>query len=201
MRKVMKRLGNILFYGLMLLFIVVLAQRALNPSEPLRVFGYTPTVVMSESMLPTLQVYSYNMVKDVDVDEVEVGDIIVYRNDARGMNIIHRVYEIEEVDGVRTLRTWGDNNAVADSMETTEANLLGKVTLTMNWPARVIQLVCGEDFRMSEQMAPLVVGLLVALGLALVLGAAWLVLKLILKAFGVDLSEPEEEEEAEETEE
>ena len=134
-----KRIFNILYYTI----IVVLAATILTSvgsriysertGEKPTVFGYTPTIVVSGSMLPTLEINSMNIIKNCGVQDVYMNDIVVYWSDELRINIIHRVIDIKYEDGEKKFITKGDNNPVADSGYVTSDNIVGKVVLTMNW--------------------------------------------------------------------
>lgn len=75
--------------------------------------GFSLDYVMSESMEPTIMTGDFVITKKVDFEDVEVGDIIVYRHtyeNGKYAAIIHRV--IEKTDNY--LVTKGDNNKVKD---------------------------------------------------------------------------------------
>lgn len=108
------------------------------------IFGYTPTIVVSGSMLPTLQIYSINIIKNCDTSDVDKGDIIVYWSDELRVNVIHRITKVEFIDGVKTLTTKGDANRVADSIKTTDENIVGRVVYTMNWVAPYMRNVMSS---------------------------------------------------------
>ena len=67
--------------------------------------------VVSRSMEPTLNVGDLVVIKGVSIDEVKVGDIIVYYNPLSRILVVHRVIDIQEDDGRILLYTKGDNNA------------------------------------------------------------------------------------------
>ncbi len=67
--------------------------------------------VVSRSMEPTLNVGDLVVIKGVSIDEVKVGDIIVYYNPFSRILVVHRVIDIQEDDGRILLYTKGDNNA------------------------------------------------------------------------------------------
>ena len=96
--KVVKRILDFAYYFIILLLIVVLMYTVINKNngniKSLKIFGYTPTIVMSGSMEPTLKVYSINIIKQCDIQDVKEKDIIVFRNEVRGINVIHRAFEI-----------------------------------------------------------------------------------------------------------
>ncbi len=75
----------------------------------------TPLVVVtSESMVPTLEVGDLLVLRGVPEDDIQVGNIIVY-NDTEDYTwienpIVHRIIDIQEVDGELRFYTKGDAN-------------------------------------------------------------------------------------------
>ncbi len=89
--------------------------------------------VSSESMVPTLNVGDYIVVKAVSFDELKagpppVGDIIVFHSPINPNEIIvHRICSIDYEH--KTLKTWGDNNKGAiDPWTVTEEDIIGEYT-------------------------------------------------------------------------
>ena len=81
----------------------------------------TPVVaVFSESMDPTF--YKGDMILVQGVEDVSVGDIIVFDVPDRAYPIIHRIYEITP-DGIRTK---GDNNLYVDPWTISQKDIYGK---------------------------------------------------------------------------
>jgi signal peptidase len=77
------------------------------------VFGYSPFLVMSESMEPTILTGELILTKQIKFDDVEVGDIIVYKHtyaNEKSIAIVHRV--IEKTDYYLIMK--GDNNEAED---------------------------------------------------------------------------------------
>ena len=78
--------------------------------------GYKPFLIMSDSMEPCISTYQFVLAKQVDVDEIQVGDIAAYELYAENTEIIketviHRVHAINE-DGTYLFK--GDNNQNID---------------------------------------------------------------------------------------
>lgn len=168
--------------GLAAALFLVGISRILHPDKPTMVFGYFPAAVMSGSMLPALQVYSFAIVKDCAAADVAEGDIIVYRDDSRGMNIIHRVYETDKNGGEAVLRTWGDNNPAPDGMETTDGNLIGKVVLVANWTAPIVQKLVPVGTALPQGVVSLLVSLVFVLPFLLAICALYGVAGIISRA-------------------
>ena len=95
------------------------------------VFKYKPVIVVSGSMLPSIQINSINIVKICSAGEVSIGDVIMYKA-TNGMMIVHRVMEIHETDGEYSFITKGDNNDEADPWEVEEEQVRGKIVYTCN---------------------------------------------------------------------
>ncbi len=87
-------------------------------------FGYSFSTVVSPSMEPTIMVNDCIIVKDFEYDDLEVGDIIVYYNDQEKINVVHRIYSINEDS---TIVTKGDNNHSVDTIPVSKDNYIGKV--------------------------------------------------------------------------
>lgn len=95
------------------------------------VFGYRPVVVISGSMLPSIQINSLNLVKICGVDEISEGDVVMYKA-TNGMLITHRVKEIKDENGSIHLITKGDNNDDVDPWMVDAEQVRGKIVYTCN---------------------------------------------------------------------
>lgn len=115
-------------------------------TENLKIFGYRPVVVVSGSMEPAIAVNSISIMEYCNIDEVEVGDIIMYRHPSLGINITHRVIE-KCTDGVGNtfLKTKGDANNSADNISITNDMVVGKLTKTYNEAAPYVSFVMLEN--------------------------------------------------------
>lgn len=122
----------LLIGGTLLLYIADIKIRAMKGDYSAPVFN--AYVVMSGSMLPTIQVKDIVVTKKVPEEKLEVGDIITFISpDTRfgGISITHRIIEkyYDESIGSYSYRTKGDNNNIADSVLVPNKNILGKVIL------------------------------------------------------------------------
>lgn len=91
-------------------------------------------VVLSGSMLPTIQIKDIVVTKKIEESRLDVGDIITFISpDTRfgGISITHRIIDkyYDDSKGSYSYRTQGDNNNVADSVLVPNENILGKVIL------------------------------------------------------------------------
>jgi signal peptidase len=65
-------------------------------------------------MLPTISSGDLVLVKEVDVEKLEQGDVIAFRE---GTSVVtHRIVEVMNEGDAKRFRTKGDNNNVADPL-------------------------------------------------------------------------------------
>ena len=73
-------------------------------------YGNDVMVITSDSMVPTLMPHDLIIVKETNIDQVQVGDIITFDSHMAGIGIIaHRAIAVEDDDGQTGLDTKGDN--------------------------------------------------------------------------------------------
>ena len=118
--------------GTLLLYIADIKIRAAKGDYSAPAFN--AYVVLTGSMLPTIQIKDVVVTKKIAEERLEIGDIITYISpDPRfgGISVTHRIIEkiYDESAGVYKYRTQGDNNNVADSVPVSDDYILGKVIL------------------------------------------------------------------------
>lgn len=118
--------------GMLLLYVADIKIRAAKGDYSAPVFN--AYVVLSGSMLPTIQIKDIVVTKKIPESELEIGDIITFISpDPRwgGISITHRIIDIyfDEEKGIHTYKTKGDYNNVADAAAVPNENILGKVIL------------------------------------------------------------------------
>lgn len=91
-------------------------------------YGNMIMVVTSDSMLPTLKPYDLIVVERVDIEQIEVGDIVVFDTHMEGLGIVaHRAIEIFTVNGEIGIDTQGDNVESSDPWVVHDEDLIGRV--------------------------------------------------------------------------
>ena len=108
------------------IFITVEVIAANTQGRPPRVFGVSVSYVPTESMEPTIKAGEYVMYTKTSFNDVNVDDIIVYKN-SNDMFIIHRVIEKNS----DYLIAKGDNNPVEDTENVTSDMVYGKYVMTI----------------------------------------------------------------------
>lgn len=98
-----------------------------------RIFGLTPYTVLSGSMEPSYHVGSLIYVRQIDPDELRVGDPVTYMIEG-GTVVTHRIVEVITDDNDPTslsFRTKGDNNDTPDGDPISANNVIGKPVFTV----------------------------------------------------------------------
>lgn len=90
-----------------------------------RAFPVFTIGVGSESMTGAINKCDAVIAYKVDEEKINVGDVIVFQTFDK--ILIHRVVEIEEIDGVKYYRTKGDVNGSRDNIDVTKDKIYGKV--------------------------------------------------------------------------
>lgn len=110
------------------IFITVEVINSNRQQRPPRIFGLSVSYVPTASMEPTISAGEYVMYGKTNFEDVNVGDIIVYKSSS-GMYIIHRVIE----KNTEYLTTKGDNNAISDTEQITPDMVYGKYIMTIHF--------------------------------------------------------------------
>lgn len=89
--------------------------------------GYSPLIVLTDSMYPEIESGDLIIVRQTDPAEVKVGDVISFFDPAgNGTSVVtHRVIELVTENGVTKWRTRGDNNNTEDRELVPFENLVG----------------------------------------------------------------------------
>ena len=120
------------------------------PENTVKVFGFKPYVVITESMEPVINVNDLIIVKNPKVDDLEPEDIITFYADINFDGekdvVTHYIYSVDEnVDGdliFRTHRYFEDGDTVTtDFWVVGEDDILGEHLFTIPYLGAVVQFV------------------------------------------------------------
>lgn len=111
---------------------VIIVDSILHKDEIPSFFGWKPFIVMSGSMQAELYAGDVAIIKEVDTEELKVGDIIAYQ-ESKDFVVTHRVIdEVIDEEGQRKFVTKGDNNNEVDlkqvSMDQIEGKYIDKIS-------------------------------------------------------------------------
>ena len=93
-------------------------------------FPVHPSTIISGSMRPSLEVGDVVIVAKVSPRVIEAGNVIQYREPG-GIRSVHRVVEVQEIDGKQAFITQGDDNDEPDPNPVLPANLVGRVVFSI----------------------------------------------------------------------
>ncbi len=133
MKTTKRLLIEVAVYVVLLLLVINLysiLSLALHTKVPL-------AVVTSTSMYPTLGIGDLVIIEGVKINEIKVGDIIIFKPRYYSYPIIHRVVRIIETNGKIIIKTKGDNNLSVDPWDVTEDLILGRVIEINGVPLKV----------------------------------------------------------------
>ena len=91
--------------------------------------GFSPTIVGSGSMRPTLDVGDIAIIVSADPSKIQVGDVIQYWQEEE--MTLHRVVEISQTEGGKTFITKGDANNAPDPDPIFSNQIRGKLILAI----------------------------------------------------------------------
>lgn len=94
----------------------LIVMNFIDPDRPPALFGYTPMIVLTDSMEPLIDTGDIIISQKVNPDDVNVGDVISFFDPTSPDNAIltHRVISIYTEGDTRYAVTAGDNNANSD---------------------------------------------------------------------------------------
>lgn len=103
-------LALIILIPVLALNLTIMIKALVNPDQVPSLFGYKPFVVLSGSMQSEIAVGDLVITKEVDANELEVNDIIAFRNSDSTITT-HRI--VSKLDDA-CFETKGDSNNVVD---------------------------------------------------------------------------------------
>ena len=108
--------------------------------------GFTPLTVQSDSMSPTFSKGDLIVIQKCDTSKLEVGDIVTFHtiiDNEYALNT-HRIAAIDEVNGMRSFTTKGDNNDVADTHIISDGDIVGKYVFALPQMGKVMDFLSSS---------------------------------------------------------
>lgn len=109
-----KKIINIIEYIVIFIIIFVnalfIVKSIKNPNKTPDLQGKKAFIIVSGSMIPTINIGDVVIIQDTD--KIQVNDIIAFRKES--IVIVHRVIKEMNVNGKVMYQTKGDNNNIAD---------------------------------------------------------------------------------------
>ena len=96
---------------------------------------FSAYVIVSPSMVPTIDVNDAIVIKRIDNDKYNVGDIITFNSadyKYKGLTVTHRIVGEQNIStGDLVYRTKGDNNRIEDAALVAQSSIYGRVILKL----------------------------------------------------------------------
>lgn len=130
LKKAVTVVASVILWGIILLAALfaftTLATR--DQTQVASLAGFTPMVVETDSMAPTFMAGDLIMIRKCDPADLKEGDIICFHTIIQNEYALntHRINRINEMNGVRSYETKGDNNAISDSHIISDGDIVGK---------------------------------------------------------------------------
>ncbi|MEM2087496.1 MAG: signal peptidase I [Thermoproteota archaeon] len=115
---------TIIFPIVIIVIFISFLNSVMGTSSPLAVVEIDMTPWYVSSMYPTL--FPGDLLLLSGKENLQVGDVIVYRNPYSGRNIIHRIIGVRTDSGVKKYIMKGDYNSGPDVYNPSENDILGK---------------------------------------------------------------------------
>ena len=106
---------------------IIFIQRVSNNKVSLG--GYSLYTVITESMVPKYNVFDMIVTKEVNTNDIKVGDDVVYlgkKDDFAGKIVTHEVIKIDKIDGNTYFHTKGIANDIEDPLVSSD-QIMGRV--------------------------------------------------------------------------
>ena len=129
-QKLLTILGTILcviLIPILVMNLTLIVKSYIHTDEVPSIGGYSPMIVLTDSMLPEISSGDLIICQKIDPADVKVRDVISFFDPAgNGTSVVtHRVIEIVEQNGEIKFRTKGDNNNTEDRELVPAENLVG----------------------------------------------------------------------------
>jgi signal peptidase len=127
------------------LLLAVIALGAILIVIP-KLAGATPLTVLTNSMEPGLPPGTLIIVKPVDPDDIQIGDVVTYqiRSGEAGV-ITHRVIGIDALGAEKRFIFQGDNNGAPDTDLVRAVQIQGRLWYSVPYAGFVNSAVNGQD--------------------------------------------------------
>lgn len=110
---------------ILVLSMIIIVKKIVFPTKVPDIFGIKPFIVLSGSMEPEIKKGDLVFIKEIDIKELDVGDIIAFRHTNDDIITLHRIIEKITDENTISFRTKGDNNEAEDRLSVKEENLEG----------------------------------------------------------------------------
>ncbi len=131
-RIIMNVLGVLLcvvFIPIVVVNVLLIVRSYTQPDKLPMVFGYSPVIVLSNSMFPEFEAGDMVLLQKVDPNTLKEGDVICFFEDGnKDIAVTHRIVEVQDDGGQPVFVTKGDANNTEDRTAVTLDMVQGRYT-------------------------------------------------------------------------
>lgn len=122
----------IVLVPILIMNLILIVKSFADPDSVPSINGYSPLIVLTESMDPDIKAGDLIITKSIDKNDIEVGMTVSFfdPNSDSGAVVTHQIIEKVIQDGQVLYRTKGINNNIADRDLVPEDNVIGEYTGT-----------------------------------------------------------------------
>merc|ERR1711879_1026460 len=110
----MQTIKNSLYYIVVILLVAYVLMMAFKPDQLMDYIGFRTFIISSDSMDPVLEVNDLVVIKHVEPEELEVGDIITFKTYLSEIGqygyVTHYLVALDEVNGETVYITQGERH-------------------------------------------------------------------------------------------
>lgn len=141
--KIIYKIISLVIYIIMIPIIIfnftMIIKSFINPTEIPDFFGYKNFIIVSGSMIPSININDTIIVKEVPQEEIKVNDIISFKQGE--IITTHRVINIIEEEGIKKYQTKGDSNNTKDKELVTYKQIEGKYQFKLSGIGKIIEIL------------------------------------------------------------
>lgn len=122
----------VLLIPVLIMNLVLIVKSFVDPDSVPSIGGYSPLIVLTDSMDPDIKAGDLIITKSIDKSEIEVGMTVSFfdPNSNSGAVVTHQIIEKVIENGQVLYRTKGINNNISDRELVPEDNVIGEYTGT-----------------------------------------------------------------------
>lgn len=122
----------VLLIPVLIMNLVLMVKSFADPDSVPSIGGYSPLIVLTDSMDPDIKAGDLIITKRIDKSEIEIGMTVSFfdPNSNSGAVVTHQIIEKVIEDGQVLYRTKGINNNISDRELVPEDNVIGEYTGT-----------------------------------------------------------------------
>lgn len=140
-KKILRWIISIVLILIIIINFTLIIKSEVNKEEVPDFFGYTPFIIVSGSMEPTIKTNDVIITSKIKEKDIKVGDVLSYKSVQDNIIITHRLIEIKNENDQKVYIFKGDNNTSVDEEKVTYSNIQGKYLYSIPYIGTLVTYV------------------------------------------------------------